>query len=226
MAFNLSRKLDQSVKINIDTYPLERTNEFKYLGVTLDDKLKFDSHIKSIKQSIVSRMFTLKKVKYLLGSKEALLLYKSKILPYFDIGSLYYDSANADQVRCLQTLQNKCVRTIFGKNTGLSGDELHKKGRLLNTRTRRKMTLLKYAHQLSYHNCNLKDHNTRSLRSNRRILLKQKMAKKTKYEKCFIYQSIKLWNNLPEEIKQLRLMFNFTTRIKKELLLEKINFPE
>lgn len=38
-------------------------------------------------------------------------------------------------------------------------------------------------------------------------------------------QSIKLWNQLPEGIKKLRSVYNFSTRIKCELLCENINFP-
>lgn len=35
-----------------------------------------------------------------------------------------------------------------------------------------------------------------------------------------------LWNHLPEDIKKLRVMYNFSARVKKELLLQNINFPE
>lgn len=121
MAFNLTKKVlkNTSIKINIGHYNHQRTSKYKYLRIAIDDKLKSYSHIKSIKQCIFSRMIMLKKVRYLLVNKEALLLYKSKILPYYDLGSLFYESASADQVQRLQTLQNKCVKIIFGNNTGL-----------------------------------------------------------------------------------------------------------
>lgn len=101
------------------------------LGVINDDRLKFDSHIKMIRQNFCSRMHTLKRVKYLLGVKNALLLYKGKMLPYLDQGDLFYDSANADQVSGLQTLQNHCLRIIYGKKSRTNICELHKKSKLL-----------------------------------------------------------------------------------------------
>lgn len=120
-----------NIKVCIDSYNIEKASEYKYLGAIIDNKVKFNSFFKSIKQCICSRMITLRKVRYSLETKEALLLYKSKILPYYDIGDLFYDSANADQDRCLQTLQNKCIRIIYGSYSGLSTDVLHKKGNLL-----------------------------------------------------------------------------------------------
>lgn len=43
-----------------------------------------------------------KKVKNLLGTKKTLLLYKSNILPYYDLVDIFYDIANVDQVLSLQ----------------------------------------------------------------------------------------------------------------------------
>lgn len=171
-------------------------------------------------------MATLKKNRYLLNAKEALLLYKSKILPFFDQGDLFYESANADQVRGLQTIQNKGFKIIYSKKAVGSQDEVHVKSKLLKTKDRRLLNLLKYGHSLSYHLTNLVEQGEHSLRSNRKHMLKPTRASKSNFEKFFVYKSIKLWNQLPEEVKELRLMFNFATRVKKELLLPSINFPE
>lgn len=97
-----------------------------------------------------------------------------------------------------------------------------KKSNLLKVLNRRKISIMKYAHKLLLNCSNLNDHDVRSLRSNRKLLLKQSLAKKSKYENSFIFKAIKLWNNLSEEIKQLRMMYNFNTRLKREVLLEKI----
>lgn len=86
--------------------------------------------------------------------------------------------------------------------------------------------MLKYAKKISGKRCNLKDHDTRSLRSNRKLLLKETKCNNVKYEKSFKVAAIKYWNKLPEEIKRIRNIKQFATRVKQELLLEKINFPQ
>lgn len=47
-----------------------------------------------------------------------------------------------------------------------------------------------------------------------------------KFEKAFMVTAVKFWNKIPEEIKLIRNIKQFTTRVKQELLLGNINFPE
>lgn len=51
-------------------------------------------------------MITLKRIRCLIGLKEALLLFKANILPYYDFGDLFYDVGDVDQVRRLPKIQN------------------------------------------------------------------------------------------------------------------------
>lgn len=66
----------------------------------------------------------------------------------------------------------------------------------------------------------------RSPRSNRKVLLREKRSQNSLYDKCFVKRSIKLWNILPEEVKQIKRFKSFKIRAKLELLQEKPNFPE
>lgn len=80
-------------------------SEFKYLGVILEHSLNFESHHKMTKQKITSRMYTLQKFRRTLTMKDALTLYKSSIMPYFDQGVLfYYYSASKKTLNSLQSL--------------------------------------------------------------------------------------------------------------------------
>lgn len=121
------RLLNQQIKVKIENEVLELVNEFKYLGVIVDERLKFESHIKMIKQLIIARLVILKKIRPLIERREALLLYKSYIIPYFDLGNLWYTAANEQLTRGLQTLQNKCIRIINGKYTSSNNTELDHK---------------------------------------------------------------------------------------------------
>lgn len=50
--------------IKIGDSEIDRLTEFKYLGVTLDQNLNFENHIKKILQKIMCRMQTLKEVRW------------------------------------------------------------------------------------------------------------------------------------------------------------------
>lgn len=88
---------------------------------------------------------------------------------------------------------------INGTNSRMDTTTLHKRSRLLKLNIRRQLSLIKYAHKLSRKPNMLKEHSQRSTRSSRKLFT--------------------------EDIKKLRLMFNFSTRVKLELLCENLNFP-
>lgn len=43
-------------------------------------------------------------------------------------------------------------------------------------------------------------------------------------DRTFPFKAVKLWNGLPEDLKRIRNVFNFKTRINLELLQNKLNF--
>lgn len=59
----LHSKIKNEKEIRIDHIILDVVNEFRYLGITLDEKLTYTSHIKMLKQLISCRTYTLKKVR-------------------------------------------------------------------------------------------------------------------------------------------------------------------
>lgn len=48
----------------------------------------------------------------------------------------------------------------------------------------------------------------------------------SKSERSLVFKAVKLWNCLHEYLKKIQDCSNFTTRVKHELLLRNINFPE
>lgn len=179
-----------------------------------------------IKRKITARLFTLKKIRWTLSHKDALTLYKSTILPYFDQGSPFYTSANKNSLKSLQSLQNKSLRIVYRKKDWPGTTAAHTESKLLSIEDRRALFLLKYAHNLSYDPANLQAKPARTLRSQNNILLKTSFPKTAKYERSYIFISIRMWNSLDEAFKQIRTFNNFKTRVKSELLLNNLNFPE
>lgn len=131
----------------------------------LDSSLNFESHINIIRRKITSRLFILKKIRWTLTKKDALTLYKSTILPFFDQGSPFYISANKNSLKSLQSLQNRALRIIYGKKNWPGTENAHKECKLLNTDDRRNFFLLKHANTLSYDTNNIKHCDPQTLSS-------------------------------------------------------------
>lgn len=90
----LHDQLKNETKIMINNVPLETVHEYKYLSIILDERLTFTKHVNYIISMISNRLFTLKKIRQYINTDTALLLYKTMILSYFDLGDVFYDCCN------------------------------------------------------------------------------------------------------------------------------------
>lgn len=79
-------ELKTHINILIHIVTLETVSEYKYLGIILDERLSLVKHINYIVSTISNRLFTLKKIRQYINTDTALLLYKTVILSYYDIG--------------------------------------------------------------------------------------------------------------------------------------------
>lgn len=227
MLYTTNKKIDKSkLSVRIDQNALEMVHEFKYLGVILDSNLSFESHIKMLKQKINAKLYTLKRVRWTLTMRDAKALYKSSILPYIDQGSIFYGNARKDTLGGLQTLQNSCLRTIYGKKNWPGINMAHHEMNLFTTNKRRLFNLMVYTHELSYNPRNMKPVGKRTLRSSTKKYLKLEPPKTSAYKKSFVYIGITVWNNMCEEIKSIKNIKHYKTRVKSELKLNNLNFPE
>lgn len=89
------KSLKQSINIKIADTHLEVMSDYKYLGIQLDQHLDYNSSIKYLKSTISQRHYLLKKIRWS-GFKEAILIFESSILPYFDLGNIFHSGANLD----------------------------------------------------------------------------------------------------------------------------------
>lgn len=223
---NKIKEIKQGIDIKIGDSTLEVVKEYKYLGFMIDENLSYQAHVDMIRKKIAHKLYLLKKVRWVVGLQEALLIYKSSILPIADQGSTFYGSCEIGRLKNLQSLQNKALRTILGKKHWVNTATAHSDCSLLYLEDRPRMFLLKSGHLQSFIPSNLVRHQPRSLRSTRKILLKSDRPRNSKYEKSYVHTRTWYWNMLPEDLKKIRIVENFKTRIYKELVLGKLNFPE
>ena len=64
--------------------------DYKYLGVMLDCRLNFEKHADAIGKLVSHKLYLLGKIRSFLTRQMALCIYKTKVLPYFDYGDIFY----------------------------------------------------------------------------------------------------------------------------------------
>ena len=83
---------------------------FKYLGVMIDQNLKFDAHVTYLKHKVFTRLKALGKARQFIDQNLSIGMYKSLIMPHLDYADIIYDAMHAKSAKQLQLLQNCCLR--------------------------------------------------------------------------------------------------------------------
>ena len=105
-------------QIKINQQPKKLSQNTKYLGVTIDDQLKWDEHISKRIIKCKNLFFACKAAigkKWGLNKEKILWLYKTVILPTLTYGSIVWGtSLSKKQKKKLEPLQNLVSRTYLG----------------------------------------------------------------------------------------------------------------
>ncbi|RWR99374.1 hypothetical protein B4U79_10717, partial [Dinothrombium tinctorium] len=68
----------------INQVPIKIVEETKFLGIILDDNLKFTKHIKYISNKVSHKTYCFQKLRPFISKECAITVYKTLILPHFD----------------------------------------------------------------------------------------------------------------------------------------------
>ena len=84
----------------------------KFLGIIIDNKLKWNQHITYVKNKISKAVGILYKIRNFLDKSTLLNMYYSLVFPYLIYCIEIWGNASAVQLDALIKIQKKCVRTI------------------------------------------------------------------------------------------------------------------
>ena len=123
--------------ISIDGTPLSRVGiglkeeSTKFLGVYLDESLKWNNHIKYTNQKISRSLFAIKQLKHFLPSSSLKTLYFALIHPHINYGMLAWGNANQSSLNKTNILQKRALRTICKANFNSHTEPLFRKLNIL-----------------------------------------------------------------------------------------------
>ena len=106
-----------NIFIEIDNHFIEFLPETKILGVTLDDKLKFDKHISNVITKVNSKAFILSRNLKMFSSNFRITLFKLFIMPNFEYCStLFSHNGNNSILTKLEKAFSKSLKRILKIN--------------------------------------------------------------------------------------------------------------
>lgn len=126
---NFTNKKVNSIPIVINSKQVPYANTAKYLGMTLDTKLRWKEHVKKKKEELNLKY---RKMYWLLGrhseltTHNKLLLYRQILKPVWTYGIQLWGCAKKTNVKIIQTFQNKVLRNIVNAPWYVRNEDLHK----------------------------------------------------------------------------------------------------
>ena len=115
----------QPVNLTMNNELIERVSEMKYLGITIDENLTFEPHIKHMYRNVCQKLGEIQKTRMCLDNKTSLILYKSLLLPIIDYCDVAYMTATKNSLQRLQKVQNIACGIISKADHRESVDDMH-----------------------------------------------------------------------------------------------------
>ena len=127
MSFNAGE-----VQVRLQGSDIDSTDSYKLVGIWIDADLKWQSHLAAVTRKLRWAYGGLARAKFRLPMRSKLLLYHSLWRSHLIYGLAHYGAITKTEVKKLQVLQNKTLRSVF--NLGYKDDvkPLMKRHRLLN----------------------------------------------------------------------------------------------
>ena len=100
--------------VKVGNNELKHVATVKYLGVLIDENLKFKSHISKTSGIISRQIGIISRARYLLNQKLLILLYNALILPYLTYCSCIWGSNYPTTLSSIIVAQKRAVRMIAG----------------------------------------------------------------------------------------------------------------
>ena len=112
MLFSRRKRLS-TIEVKINNVPIKMVSEAKFLGVILDDKLTWKSHINAIKSKMSRYVGILYRIKFHVPLKVRIMIYHSFVQSHLNYCCLVWGFACKSSINSIFTKQKKAMRAIM-----------------------------------------------------------------------------------------------------------------
>jgi hypothetical protein len=213
------------LKITLDNEHLAITETTKYLGMWLDSTLSFECHVNDVCKRAAMALGTIGRIKRLLPKTTRATLVNAVVTPIFDYGAVVYRNISVAATERLQQMQNRSAKLILGVKNNFPSDEALKQLSWLPLNQRRDVQFAtetfkavrllgpKSISELLVRKEKIHSHRTRGEL--------HKTGVNSRYGlESFTFQSAKLWEKLPANLKNARNLSSFKSELLKSLPLD------
>ena len=231
MFIPFSRRRDASLypplRLDEDTVIPPKT-KLRNLGVIMDSKLSFDSHIRELRKSCFFQLRRLKSIREYIPTSQFASLIHSFITSRIDFcNSLYFTLPDYARNQ-IQTIQNSCAKCLTGARRFDSATSALRSLHWLPVKARAQFKVLLFAYRIVHKSPNTPMYlleqlyipeRTRVTRSSRKIILACRLSSQlsTVGGRSLFTSMVDLWNSLPVELQSVPSLSGFKSKLKTYL---------
>ena len=226
LLFGTAGKLKRAGHLNItcEGEPIKRVSSIKYLGVELDEHMNGEAHGKKLIGKCAGRISFLYRYSSLLDQRTRAILCSALIQPYMDYCcSSWYSALSAKLRQRIDVLQRRMVRFVFSHGPRHHVDSVDLK----------RLSWMSIADRVGYfkmmHVFKIRHGLAPSYLTERFTRVEQRHSYNTRGsgrnfsvsdEICgslvsFSYTAVKLWNQMPTDIKEARTLTIFKKKLRE-----------
>ena len=227
-AHNSKNTTLNNFNVSIGLHKINSTNYTKYLGILIDQNLKWNNHINLILQKLANAARILCTIRHYVNKSTLRSLYFSFVYPHLKYGIIVWGNSSKSLLHSLQVMQNKIVRIMSFKclKDHVYLNPLFKSWNLLKINEIYELEIAKFMH--SYYNKHLPenfDHYFKSA-SNHHSYSTRSISNQNYYQERYnltfsrsscSYNGVLMWNKIPLDIKKLSF-FSFNKKMKAYLV--------
>ena len=120
------RRVGETKELNVTlrNESIVRSRKVKYLGVWINDELKWNEHVAAIRRRCLLGLSTLRRLREVLPVNIKKAVYSALILPHLDYCSVLWQECSVKLQQLLQCIQNYGTRLILSKPPRTSSEEM------------------------------------------------------------------------------------------------------
>jgi hypothetical protein len=208
--FNSKNITDCSLKLNFKGNYIKKSSQTKFLGLIIDDTISWKTHIDTTMSKLNTACFAIRMIQPLMSTETLRMAYFAYVHSILSFGIIFWgNQPHSDKIF---KLQKRVIRIITQSRMRDSCRDLFKRLSILPLYSQYIFSISMFVLKNKYlFTTNNQVHN---LHTRSKTNLHPPIAHLTKFQKGAYYSGIKIFNNLPSEIKDLA---NEPTRFRNTL---------
>lgn len=189
-----------NISVNMKKFDILQTDSIKYLGIYIDQHLRWDDHVNKLLQKLRGIIPLFRSLQGICSNEQLLIIYKALVESHLRYGILGWGGVLDKNLCKLEIIQKRILKIIFQKNVTYPSENLFSLSKVMDIRQIFffALVMVQYSIQKNYisvNRCHL--YETRNLQS-----IKIPRMQKTVGQRCSYYLSPKMFNSLPLFIKK------------------------